>query len=55
MLQVQLIEAHAHAVAVESHGTAIAEALEEAKNHHTEELKDAFLVTRGKRRLALHR
>jgi hypothetical protein len=48
---VQLAEAQAQATAVESRETAIAEALKEAEDRHTQELKDAYLVTRAKRRM----
>ena len=51
MLQVQLAEAHANVVVAESHETTMAEALKEAKDWHTQQLKDAYFVTRAKRRL----
>ena len=42
--------------AVESRGTAMAEALKEAEDWHTQQLEDAYLVTRAKRRtLAMER
>ena len=50
MLEVQLAEAHANVAAVESRETAMAEALKEAKDRHTQQLEDAYLVTRAKRR-----
>jgi predicted DNA-binding protein len=50
-LHVQLAEAQAQETAAESRETAIAEALKEAKDHHVQELKDAYLVTRAKRRI----
>ena len=50
MLEVQLAEAHANVVAVESRETAMAEALKEAEDRHTQQLEDAYLVTRAKRR-----
>jgi hypothetical protein len=50
-LHVQLAEAQAQAAAAESGETAISEAMKEAKDHHTQELKDAYLVTRAKRRM----
>jgi hypothetical protein len=50
-LYVQLTEAQAQAVAAKSRETTIAEALKEAEDHHTQELKDAYLVTRAKRRM----
>jgi len=36
--------------AVESRGTAMAEALKEAEDWHTQQLEDAYLVTRAKHR-----
>jgi regulator of protease activity HflC (stomatin/prohibitin superfamily) len=48
---VQLAEAQAQAAAAESRETAIAEALKEAEDRHAQELKDAYLVTRAKRRM----
>ena len=50
MLEVQLAEAHANVAATESRETAMAEALKEAKDRHTQQLEDAYLVTRAKRR-----
>jgi len=50
MLEVQLAEAHANVAATESHETTMAEALKEAKDWHTQQLEDAYLVTRAKRR-----
>ena len=50
MLQVQLTEAHASAVAAESRETAMSEALKEAKDRHVHQLGEAYLVTRAKRR-----
>ena len=50
MLEVQLTEAHANVAAAESCETAMAEALKEAKDRHTQQLEDAYLVTRAKRR-----
>jgi hypothetical protein len=50
-LHVQLAEAQAQAVAAESRETAIVEALKEAEDRHTQELKDAYLVTRAKSRM----
>jgi hypothetical protein len=50
-LRVQLAEAQAQAAAVESRETTIAEALKEAEDRHAQELKDAYLVTRAKRRM----
>ena len=46
----QPAEAHANVAAVESRETAMAEALKEAKDRHTQQLEDAYLVTRAKRR-----
>ena len=51
MLQVQLAKAHASAVAVESHETAMSEALKEAEDRHAHQLGEAYLVTRAKRRM----
>ena len=51
MLQVQLAEAHANVAAVESHETAMSEALKEAKDRHVHQLGEAYLVTRAKRRM----
>ena len=50
MLEVQLVEAHADVAATESHETAMAEALKDSKDRHTQQLEDAYLVTRAKRR-----
>ena len=50
MLQVQLTEAHASAVAAESRETAMSKALKEAKDWHAHQLGEAYLVTRAKRR-----
>ena len=50
MLEVQLAEAHANVASTESHETAMAEALKEAEDRHTQQLEDAYLVTRAKRR-----
>ena len=50
MLQVQLAEAHANVAAVESHETAMSEALKVAKDRHVQQLRVAYLVTRAKRR-----
>ena len=48
MLQVQLAEAHASVVAIESHETAMSEALKEAKDRHAHQLGEAYLITRAK-------
>jgi hypothetical protein len=50
-LHVQLAEAQAQAAAARSRETAIAEALKEAEDRHAQQLKDAYLVTRAKRRM----
>ena len=50
MLEVQLAEAHANVAATESHETAMVKALKEAEDRHTQQLEDAYLVTRAKRR-----
>ena len=50
MLQVQLAEAHVGVVAVESHETAMLEALKEAKDRHVHQLEEAYLITRAKHR-----
>jgi hypothetical protein len=50
-LHVHLAEAQAQAATAESHETAITEALKEAEDRHAQELKDAYLVTRAKRRM----
>jgi hypothetical protein len=50
-LHVQLAEAQAQAAAAESRETAISEAMKEAEDRHAQELKDAYLVTRAKRRM----
>jgi len=47
---VQLAEAHASVAAIESHETAMVEALKEAEDQHIQQLEDAYLVTRAKRR-----
>ena len=51
MLEVQLTEAHANVAAAESCEAGMAEALKEAKDQHTQQLEDAYLVTRAKRRM----
>ena len=47
----QLVKAHANVAAAESHEIAMAEALKEPKDWHTQQLEDAYLVTRAKRRM----
>ena len=44
----QLVEAHASAVAAESRKTAMSEALKEAEDQHVHQLGEAYLVTRAK-------
>ena len=56
MLQVQLAEAHASVAAIESHETAMSEALKKAKDRHAHQLEEAYRVTRAKHRtLAVER
>jgi hypothetical protein len=50
-LHVQLAEAQAQAAVAESRETAISEAMKEAEDCHAQELKDAYLITRAKRRM----
>jgi hypothetical protein len=50
MLEVQLAKAHANVTAAESQETAMAEALKVDEERHAQELEDAYLVTRAKRR-----
>ena len=50
MLQVQLAEAHASAVATKSRETAMSEALKEAEDRHVHQLRVAYLVTRAEQR-----
>jgi hypothetical protein len=50
MLEVQLAEAHANVAAAESRETTMAEALKVDEERHAQELEDAYLVTRAKRR-----
>ena len=50
MLEVQLAEVDANVATIESCETAMAEALKEAEDRHTQQLEDAYLVTRAKRR-----
>jgi hypothetical protein len=50
-LHVQLAEAQAQAAAAESRETVISKAMKEAEDRHVQELKDAYLVTRVKRRM----
>ena len=50
MLEVQLAEAHASAAAAESWETALSEAMKEAEGRHVHQLREAYLVTRAKRR-----
>ena len=47
----QLVEAHASAIAVESQETAISEALKEAEDQHVHQLGEGYLVTRAMRRM----
>jgi hypothetical protein len=51
MLEVQLAEAHANVAAAESRETTMAEALKVDEERHAQELEDAYLVTRAKRRM----
>ena len=46
----QLAEAHASVAAVESHETAMSEALKEVEDRHAHQLGETYLVTRAKRR-----
>ena len=46
----QLAEAHASAAATESQETAMSKALKEAEDRHVHQLREAYLVTRAKRR-----
>ena len=46
----QLVEAHASAIAAESQETAMSEALKETKDRHVHQLRVAYLVTRAERR-----
>jgi hypothetical protein len=50
MLEVQLAKAHANMAATESRETAMAEALKVDQERHAQELEDAYLITRAKRR-----
>jgi hypothetical protein len=50
MLEVQLAEAHANLAAAESRQAAMAEAVKVDQDHHAQELEDAYLATRAKRR-----
>ena len=47
----QLAEAHASAAAAESRETIMSKALKEAKDRHVHQLREAYLVTRAKRRM----
>ena len=47
----QLTEAHASVVAIESHETAMLEALKEAEDRHAHQLGEAYLVTKAKHRM----
>jgi hypothetical protein len=56
MLEVQLAEAHANLAVAESREAAMAEAVKVDQDRHSQELEDAYLATRAKRRtLALER
>ena len=46
----QLAKPHASATAAKSQETAISKALKEAKDWHVHQLREAYLVTRAKRR-----
>jgi hypothetical protein len=50
MLEVQLTEAHANLAAAESREAAMAEAVKVDQDCHAQELEDAYLATRAKRR-----
>jgi hypothetical protein len=50
MLEVQLAEVHANVAAVESQETTMAEALKVDEDRHAQEMEDAYLITRAKRR-----
>jgi hypothetical protein len=50
MFEVQLAEAHANVAVAESRETTMAEALKVDEDQHAQELEDAFLTTRAKRR-----
>jgi hypothetical protein len=50
MLEVQLAEAHANLAAAESREAAMAEAVKVDEDQHAQELEDAYLATRAKRR-----
>jgi hypothetical protein len=50
MLEVQLAEAHANLAAAESREAAMAEAVKVDQDCHAQELEDAYLATRAKRR-----
>jgi hypothetical protein len=51
-LHVQFAQTHARAATAESHETAIAEVLKTAEDRHAQELKNAYLITRPKRRMS---
>jgi predicted protein tyrosine phosphatase len=51
MLEVQLAEAHVNVAAAESQETAMAEALKVYEDRHAQELADAYLITKAKRRM----
>ena len=52
----QLTEAHTSVAAIENRETTMSEALKEAKDRHTHQLGEAYLVTRAKcRTLAAER
>ena len=46
----QLVEAHASVAAAESEETTMSEALKEGEDQHVPQLREAYLVTRAKRR-----
>jgi hypothetical protein len=50
MLKVQLAKAHASLAATESREAAMAEAIKVDQDRHAQELEDAYLATRAKRR-----
>ena len=50
MLQVQLAEAHASAVAAESREATMEESLKEAEDRHVHQLREAYLITRARQR-----
>ncbi|RLN04679.1 uncharacterized protein C2845_PM13G05080 [Panicum miliaceum] len=52
-LRIRVTEAHARAAAAENHEAIAVEALKLEEDRHTQQLKDAYLITQAKRRMII--